>query len=113
MEALGKHTDKRFVFRKDFRKYEFFHSPQQFFPADMVDPMACDQLLEPHALQMLVTSAEECPEVGSHVWVREANKQVWSKVFLLLRDATLYVSHKWFSVNNNNIIVIIITILIL
>ncbi|XP_069700434.1 growth factor receptor-bound protein 14-like isoform X2 [Periplaneta americana] len=94
MEALGKHTDKRFVFRKDFRKYEFFHSPQQFFPADMVDPMACDQLLEPHALQMLVTSAEECPEVGSHVWVREANKQVWSKVFLLLRDATLYVSHK-------------------
>jgi hypothetical protein len=28
------------------------------------------------------------------MWVREANKQVWSKVFLLLRDATLYISHK-------------------
>jgi hypothetical protein len=45
-------------------------------------------------LQMLVTSAEECPVIGSQVWVREANKQVWSKVFLLLRDATLYISHK-------------------
>jgi hypothetical protein len=28
MEANGKHTEKRFVFRKDFLKYEFFHSPQ-------------------------------------------------------------------------------------
>jgi hypothetical protein len=45
-------------------------------------------------LQMLVTTAEECPVIGSHVWVQEANKQVWSKVFMLLRDATLYVSHK-------------------
>jgi hypothetical protein len=28
MEVNGMHTEKRFVFRKDFRKYEFFHSPQ-------------------------------------------------------------------------------------
>jgi hypothetical protein len=45
-------------------------------------------------LQVLVTSADECPVIGSQMWVREANKQVWSKVFLLLRDATLYISHK-------------------
>jgi len=94
MEANGKHTEKRFVFRKDFLKYEFFHSPQQFFPADMVDPSACDQLLEPHTLQMVVTSADECPVIGSQIWVREANKQVWSKVFLLLKDRTLYICHK-------------------
>ncbi|PNF32589.1 hypothetical protein B7P43_G00336, partial [Cryptotermes secundus] len=94
METNGKHTDKRFIFRKDFCKYEFFHSPQQFFPTDMVDPSACDQVLEPNALQVLVTSADECPVIGSQMWVREANKQVWSKVFMLLRDATLYVSHK-------------------
>jgi hypothetical protein len=25
---------------------------QQFFPADMVDAAACDQLLEPHTLQV-------------------------------------------------------------
>jgi hypothetical protein len=25
---------------------------QQFFPTDMVDPSACDQILEPHALQV-------------------------------------------------------------
>lgn len=25
---------------------------QQFFPTDMVDPSACDQVLEPHALQV-------------------------------------------------------------
>jgi hypothetical protein len=28
METNGKHTEKRFIFRKDFCKYEFFHSPQ-------------------------------------------------------------------------------------
>jgi hypothetical protein len=94
MEANGKHTEKRFVFRKDFLKYEFFHSPQQFFPADMVDPSACDQLLEPHTLQMVVTSTDECPVIGSQIWVREANKQVWSKVFLLLKDRILYICHK-------------------
>ncbi|KDR11446.1 Growth factor receptor-bound protein 10, partial [Zootermopsis nevadensis] len=94
MEVDGRQTEKRFIFRKDFRKYEFFHNPQQFFPADMVDTAGCDQLLEPHALQMLVTSGEECPVISSHVWLREANKQVWSKVFLLLRDAILHISHK-------------------
>ncbi|PSN41942.1 hypothetical protein C0J52_06421 [Blattella germanica] len=43
---------------------------------------------------MLVTTAEECPVIGSSVWVREANKQVWTKVFMVLKDATLYISNK-------------------
>lgn len=28
MESVAKQQNKRFVFRKDFRKYEFFHNPQ-------------------------------------------------------------------------------------
>lgn len=91
MDVLATLSEKRFVFRKDFRKYEFFHSPQQFFPPDMLDLTQCE---EPHALQMLVMSAEECPLIGSSVWVREANKQVWSKVFLVLKDSILFISNK-------------------
>ncbi|XP_046983432.1 growth factor receptor-bound protein 14-like [Schistocerca americana] len=41
VQSFGRREAKKFVFRKDFSKYEFFHSPQQFFPADMVDLAAC------------------------------------------------------------------------
>lgn len=36
----------------------------------------------------------QCPTVFSHVWVRDPNKQVWAKAFLLLRDKKLYLSYK-------------------
>jgi hypothetical protein len=49
---------------------------------------------------MVVTSTDECPVIGSQVWVREANKQVWSKVFLLLKDRTLYICHKVLMLKN-------------
>jgi len=51
-------------------------------------------------LQMVVTSTDECPVIGSQMWVREANKQVWSKVFLLLKDRTLYICHKVLMLKN-------------
>ncbi|KAK6618566.1 hypothetical protein RUM43_012957 [Polyplax serrata] len=42
----------------------------------------------------ILTSGDECPTVFSHVWIREANKQVWTKSFLLLKDKKLYLSYK-------------------
>ncbi|KAK6618567.1 hypothetical protein RUM43_012958 [Polyplax serrata] len=37
MESFARNTSKRFVFRKNFIKYEFFPNPQQFFPVNMID----------------------------------------------------------------------------
>ncbi|KAG8233019.1 hypothetical protein J437_LFUL013688 [Ladona fulva] len=101
MEAFGRRSKKRFVFRKDFRKYEFFHNPQQFFPPDMVDLNSCEELVgqsnivgKTAALQALLSNGDEIPPIFGHVWVREAHKQVWSKAFLLLREKKLYLSYK-------------------
>lgn len=44
--------------------------------------------------QTILSTGEECPTVFSHVWIREANKQVWAKAFLLLKDKKLYMSYK-------------------
>ncbi|XP_046396922.1 growth factor receptor-bound protein 14-like [Ischnura elegans] len=101
MEAFGRRSEKRFIFRKDFRKYEFFHNPQQFFPKDMVDLNSCEELVgqssvleKSAALETLLSSGDEAPPIFGHVWVREANKQVWSKAFLLLKEKKLYLSYK-------------------
>ncbi|KAL0277009.1 UNVERIFIED_CONTAM: hypothetical protein PYX00_004443 [Menopon gallinae] len=97
MESFAKSTAKRFVFRKDFIKYEFFHNPQQFFPVNMIDLGEADDLpisVTKSAALHTILSSEECPTVFSHVWIREANKQVWVKAFLLLKDKKLYLSYK-------------------
>uniref|UniRef100_A0A1B6MKK1 SH2 domain-containing protein n=2 Tax=Graphocephala atropunctata TaxID=36148 RepID=A0A1B6MKK1_9HEMI len=98
LEAYSQHSPKRFIFRKDFRKYEFFANPQQFFPEDMVDLSAYNNVFPTNGpttlLQTLVTTTAECPPVFSQVWVREPHKQVWAKAFLLLKDKNLYLSYK-------------------
>nr|CAI5841487.1 unnamed protein product [Callosobruchus analis] len=37
MRSFSSHTRFRYKFRKDYRKYEFFFHPQQFFPPHMLD----------------------------------------------------------------------------
>lgn len=32
MQSYSRHADVRFIFRKDYRKYEFFHHPQVSVP---------------------------------------------------------------------------------
>lgn len=45
-------------------------------------------------LQNILLNGDECPVVFSLVWVRDANKQVWSKGYLVLKDRKLYLSFK-------------------
>lgn len=102
MQSFCKYSDRRFVFRKDYRKYEFFNDPQQFFPADMVVDLAgldesggssCYSYSV--ALQTALATADDSPTILTQVWVRDAHKQVWAKAFLLLRDRSLYISYKF------------------
>ncbi|KAF2880743.1 hypothetical protein ILUMI_25415 [Ignelater luminosus] len=98
MHNYSRHADVRFIFRKDYRKYEFFHHPQQFFPVDMVDLDSYEELnglnTNNASLQNLVTQEGQSPVIFSQVWVRDLHKQIWGKAFLLLRDKKLYLSYK-------------------
>jgi len=101
-------TDKRFIFRKDFRKYEMFRNPQQFFPVEMVDFGVSDLVLTDSpslakvvAIQEILNSADGCPRVFGHMWVssgsgpgRDASKQVWRKAFFVLRNSQLLFSYR-------------------
>ncbi|XP_049822455.1 growth factor receptor-bound protein 14 isoform X2 [Aethina tumida] len=90
MHQFARPKNFRFIFRKDYRKYEFFSSPHQFFPPDMLEVESnqkADQ--DPTYLKNLVT--EECvsPVIYSCVWIRDHTRS-WSKNFLLLIDKNLY-----------------------
>ncbi|GJQ86007.1 hypothetical protein Trydic_g14951 [Trypoxylus dichotomus] len=97
MNIWSRHASVKFVFRKEYRKYEFFRDPQQFFPTEMIDVQACDDYRGinfslTHSLQNLIQEGK-CPIIFSQVWVRDPIKQIWRKAFLLLRDKKLYLSY--------------------
>ncbi|XP_031343212.1 growth factor receptor-bound protein 10-like isoform X3 [Photinus pyralis] len=99
VQNYSRHADVRFVFRKDYRKYEFFHHPHQFFPPDMIDLDSYEELNginvnHSASLQNLVTQEGKCPIIFSQVWLQDPQKQTWGKAFLLLRDRKLYLSYK-------------------
>ncbi|KAK9704525.1 Ras association (RalGDS/AF-6) domain [Popillia japonica] len=96
MNIWSRHADVKFVFRKEYRKYEFFRDPQQFFPTEMIDVENHEELRGlninlAHFLQNLIQEGK-CPLIFSQVWVRDQHKQIWRKAFLLLRDKKLYLS---------------------
>ncbi|XP_068902755.1 growth factor receptor-bound protein 14-like isoform X3 [Tenebrio molitor] len=98
MRGYSRHAQYRYVFRKDYRKYEFFHDPQQFFPADMLNVTKDDFPLltnvNENYLQNLVLQEGKSPVVFSQVWIKDQQKQAWGKAFLLLREKKLYLSYK-------------------
>lgn len=102
MENYSRYAETRFIFRKDFRKYEFFHNPEQFFPSDMIDLELenCERILyggvysAAATLRNMILVEGQCPSVFSRVWVLDPEKQMWAKGFLLLRDKKLYLSYR-------------------
>ncbi|XP_046743539.1 growth factor receptor-bound protein 14-like isoform X2 [Diprion similis] len=98
MEFYAPSLAKRFVFRQDFRKYEFFHEPKQFFPEDMVDFNSSEfegPFTDKHvAMQNLLTTVGKCPPIFSSAWIRDPGKNVWAKIYMVLRGSTLYASPK-------------------
>ncbi|XP_071476919.1 growth factor receptor-bound protein 14-like [Diadema antillarum] len=94
-------TSSKLHFRKDFRKYEMFCSPKQFFPSHMVaDPNeAADNLFEkpkrPRSLLLdMLSPVETLPEIQGWLHIREGHKRSWKKHFCVLRESGLYYSSK-------------------
>ncbi|XP_077454933.1 growth factor receptor-bound protein 10-like isoform X3 [Stigmatopora argus] len=88
-------SDGRFLFRKNYAKYEFFRTPLTFFPEHMVAwcqetnrPIPSSQLLQ----NFLATSS--CPEIQGYLYVKDVGRKSWKKVYMFLRRSGLYCSTK-------------------
>ncbi|CAG9826216.1 unnamed protein product [Diabrotica balteata] len=102
MKMFSCHARFKFRFRKEFRKYEFFHHPQQFFPYGMLNienEASRDENKNPAnpshlQVEYLVIQDGMCPVIFSHVWIRDDKKKIWIKTYMLLRDQRLFISQK-------------------
>ncbi|XP_020366586.1 growth factor receptor-bound protein 10 isoform X1 [Rhincodon typus] len=88
-------NESKFLFRKNYAKYEFFKHPASFFPEQMV--VCCQGLngSSPHSqiLQNFLNS-NSCPEIQGSLHVREVGRKSWKKLSVFLRRSGLYFSSK-------------------
>ncbi|NXM99959.1 GRB7 protein, partial [Sylvia borin] len=84
-------ADSRFVFRKNFAKYELFKSNASLFPEVMVSSCleANKSMAHSELIQNFLNSGS-CPEVQGFLQLREAGRKVWKR----LRRSGLYYSTK-------------------
>ncbi|KAM4027924.1 growth factor receptor-bound protein 10 isoform 4-T4 [Anomaloglossus baeobatrachus] len=88
-------SESKFLFRKNYAKYEFFKNPINFFPEQMV--AWCQQsngsIPKSELLQNFL-NANSCPEIQGSLYVKEIGKKSWKKFFVCLRRSGLYCSTK-------------------
>ncbi|KAI4500823.1 hypothetical protein M0802_004034 [Mischocyttarus mexicanus] len=99
METFAPHHERKFYFRQDFLKYEFFIKPKQFFPAEMVafpnvEDIGTFAEVESALRAYLSRDNGECPQVYSPVWMKDGSSTTWKKLYMLLRDRKLYTMKK-------------------
>uniref|UniRef100_A0A8C6PGC4 Growth factor receptor-bound protein 10a n=1 Tax=Nothobranchius furzeri TaxID=105023 RepID=A0A8C6PGC4_NOTFU len=88
-------SDSKFLFRKNYAKYEFFRNPLNFFPEHMVTWCHDSDGSIPQAqlLQNFLNSSS-CPEIQGFLYVKEPGRKSWKKLYMLLRRSGLYYSSK-------------------
>ncbi|KFO97490.1 Growth factor receptor-bound protein 7, partial [Calypte anna] len=88
-------ADSRFVFRKNFAKYELFKSNASLFPEVMVSSCleANKSMAHSELIQNFLNSGS-CPEVQGFLHLREAGRKVWKRFYFSLRRSGLYYSTK-------------------
>ncbi|NXH03617.1 GRB7 protein, partial [Loxia leucoptera] len=88
-------ADSRFVFRKNFAKYELFKSSALLFPEVMVSSCleANKSMAHSELIQNFLNSGS-CPEVQGFLHLREAGRKVWKRFHFSLRRSGLYYSTK-------------------
>ncbi|XP_072316219.1 growth factor receptor-bound protein 10 isoform X2 [Eucyclogobius newberryi] len=88
-------SDSRFVFRKNYAKYEFFRNPLAFFPEHMIAwCQETNRTIPPSQLLQNFLATSSCPEVQGYLYVKEIGRKSWKKVYMFLRRSGLYCSTK-------------------
>ncbi|XP_035866275.1 growth factor receptor-bound protein 10 isoform X1 [Phyllostomus discolor] len=86
-------SESKFLFRKNYAKYEFFKNPANFFPEQMVTWCQQSNGGQTQLLQNFLNSSS-CPEIQGFLHVKEMGRKSWKKLYLCLRRSGLYCSTK-------------------
>ncbi|KAF4100613.1 growth factor receptor-bound protein 10a isoform X1 [Onychostoma macrolepis] len=90
--------ESKFLFRKNYAKYEFFRNPLNFFPEQMV--AWCQEtngsIPQSQLLQNFLNSSS-CPEIQGFLYMKETGRKSWKKLYIFLRRSGLYCSTKGMS----------------
>ncbi|XP_064203843.1 growth factor receptor-bound protein 10-like isoform X1 [Anguilla rostrata] len=91
-------SESKFLFRKNYAKYEFFRNPLNFFPEQMV--AWCQEtngtIPQSQLLQNFLNSSS-CPEIQGYLYMKETARKSWKKLYMFLRRSGLYYSTKGMS----------------
>uniref|UniRef100_A0AAZ3PRB8 Growth factor receptor-bound protein 10 n=1 Tax=Oncorhynchus tshawytscha TaxID=74940 RepID=A0AAZ3PRB8_ONCTS len=82
-------SDSKFLFRKNYAKYEFFRNPLNFFPEQMVSLLTPVCVLVQNFL-----NSSSCPEVQGFLYLKESGRKSWKRLSMFLRRSGLYYSTK-------------------
>uniref|UniRef100_A0A672Q166 Growth factor receptor bound protein 10 n=1 Tax=Sinocyclocheilus grahami TaxID=75366 RepID=A0A672Q166_SINGR len=88
-------SESKFLFRKNYAKYEFFKNPLNFFPEQMV--AFCQETsgtIPPSQLLQNFLNSSSCPEIQGYLYVKEMGRKSWKKLYVFLRRSGLYFSTK-------------------
>ncbi|XP_078501788.1 growth factor receptor-bound protein 7 isoform X1 [Lissotriton helveticus] len=88
--------DSKFIFRKNFTKYEMFKSsPHALFPESMVAGCldANKGMSHSELIQNFLNSGS-CPEIQGFLHLKEIGRKVWKRFYFFLRRSGLYYSTK-------------------
>eukprot|EP00070_Physeter_catodon_P039194 XP_028346088.1 growth factor receptor-bound protein 10 isoform X2 [Physeter catodon] len=86
-------SESKFLFRKNYAKYEFFKNPTNFFPEQMVTWCQQSNGSQTQLLQNFL-NASSCPEIQGFLHVKELGRKSWKKLYVCLRRSGLYCSTK-------------------
>lgn len=87
--------ESKFLFRKNYAKYEFFRNPLNFFPEQMV--AWCQEsngTIPPSQLLQNFLNSSCCPEIQGFLYMKETGRKSWKKLYMFLRRSGLYCSTK-------------------
>ncbi|XP_076864260.1 growth factor receptor-bound protein 10-like isoform X2 [Brachyhypopomus gauderio] len=87
--------ESKFLFRKNYAKYEFFRNPLKFFPEQMVAwCQDSNGIIPPSQLLQTFLNSSRCPEIQGFLYMKEAGRKSWKKLYVFLRRSGLYCSTK-------------------
>ncbi|KAI6646594.1 Growth factor receptor-bound protein 14-like [Oopsacas minuta] len=100
-QAWPRETQNMFIFKNDEYKYDLFHRPYEYFPAELcLSNEQAKNTKDPRterARKMLIneyfSEQGRIPELEGHLFIKEGKKP-WKRLFVLLRGSGIYYSNR-------------------